>query len=248
MALKIPPVIGHRGAAAYAPENTLDGIRTAAEMGLKWVEFDVKLTKDSIPILFHDETLDRTTNASGLVMDRTYEEIRELEAGQWFSEGFTGVKVPTLEEAVEVLLKHDMGMNLEIKPCPGREKETAEATLDLLSQIWDDHDKLLISSFQYVSLEAAMDMAPDWARGLLLEKDWPENWKELAEYLDVTTININGNTCTREMVEDIIDLKKQILAYTVNDPLRARVLRSWGVDAVFTDDPDAVGPHLFRVN
>lgn len=248
MKLKIPPVIGHRGAAAYAPENTLESIRTAAEMGVQWVEFDVKLTKDSVPILFHDETLDRTTNGSGLVAERTLDEIRDLEAGSWFSDGFAGIKIPTLEEAIDVLMQHNLGMNLELKPCPGREKETAEATLDLLSKVWDEHDKILISSFQYVSLETAMDMAPDWARGLLLETEWPDNWKELADYLDATTININGNTATRDMVEEIIDLEKPILAYTINDPLRARLLRSWGVDAVFTDDPDAIKSNLFAVN
>src|SRR5690242_8989223 len=97
--LKLPSVIGHRGAAAYAPENTLESIRTAAEIGVKWVELDVKLTKDSIPIIFHDDTLERTTSGYGLVAETKYEDIRELEAGMWFSEGFTGVVVPTLEEA-----------------------------------------------------------------------------------------------------------------------------------------------------
>lgn len=248
MRIKLPPVIGHRGAAAYAPENTLESIRTAAEMGVTWVEFDVKLTLDSIPILFHDDTLERTTNGSGPVAQHTYDHIRNLEAGSWFSDGFAGIKIPTLEEAVEVLLEHNMGVNVEIKPCPGREKETAEAILDVLSQIWDDHDKLLLSSFSYVSLEAAMDMAPDWARGILFESEWPDNWKDLVDYLDVTTVNIDGRTATREMVEEIIDLEKPILAYTINDPLQARKLRSWGVDAVFTDDPDAVSMDLFKVN
>ena len=248
MPIKIPRIIGHRGVAAYAPENTLEGIRTAAEMGLEWVELDVKLTKDGVPIIFHDEELDRTTNGSGFVMLKTYEEICDLECGSWFGDSFAGIKIPTLEEAVDVLLQHNLGLNLELKPCPGREKETAEAALDILSQIWDDHDRLLISSFQHVSLEAAMDVAADWHRGLLLPEEWPENWKDLAEYLDVATVNVNAKAVTREQVDTLMDMEKHILAYTVNDAQTARKLQSWGVDGFFSDSPDMIKDAILRVH
>lgn len=248
MPLKLPHIIGHRGAAGYAPENTLEGIHTAADMGITWVELDVKLTKDQVPIIFHDETLERTTNGSGLVAEATYEDIKQLEAGSWYSDSFAGIRIPTLEEAIDVLLERGMGLNLEIKPCPGREKETAEVALDLLSQIWDDHDRILISSFQHVSLETAFDMAEDWHRGFLLPEEWPENWREFAEYLKVSAVNINGNTCTREQVEDIADMGLPILAYTINDPDRGRFLQRWGVDGFFSDVPDVLKDALFRVH
>ncbi|MBL8638203.1 MAG: glycerophosphoryl diester phosphodiesterase [Alphaproteobacteria bacterium] len=248
MSLKIPSVIGHRGAAAYAPENTLDSIRTAADMGAKWVELDVKLTKDFVPIIFHDDDLDRTTNGHGPVANTNFEDIQDLEAGSWFSESFAGIKIPTLEEAIDVILHHNLGVNLEIKPCPGREKDTAEAMLDLLSQIWDDADRLLLSSFSFVSLETALDMAPEWARGVLFESDLPENWKDLAQYLEATTINIDGRTVKRETVEEIIDLEKRVLAYTINDVHLARRLRSWGVDSFFTDDLETIHDGLFKTH
>lgn len=238
MPLKIPRIIGHRGACAYAPENTIASIRTAAELGVKWVELDVKLTRDQVPIIFHDEELDRTTSGSGLVKNFDWKDLQELDAGSWFGESFIGTPIPTLEETVDELTRLGLGFNLEIKPCPGREKETTEVALDLMSRIWDNHDGLLISSFQHVSLETAMDMASDWARGLLLDTEWPPNWKELAEYLDVVSVNINGNEVTREQVEDIIDQEKMVMAYTINDPRRALILEAWGVDAVFTNVPD----------
>ncbi|HAJ89723.1 MAG TPA: glycerophosphoryl diester phosphodiesterase, partial [Rhodospirillaceae bacterium] len=159
MPLKLPTIIGHRGAKAYAPENTLESIHTAADMGCKWVELDVKLTKDMVPIIMHDDDLDRTTNGHGPVAEITYADLCNLEAGSWFSESFSGIKIPPLEEAIEVILARDLGVNLEIKPCPGREKDTAEAMLDQLSQYWDDRDRLLISSFSHVSLETAAEMA-----------------------------------------------------------------------------------------
>ncbi|MDB2683213.1 glycerophosphodiester phosphodiesterase family protein [Alphaproteobacteria bacterium] len=246
--LKLPKIIGHRGAADYAPENTLQGIHTAADMGVEWVELDVKLTKDDVPILFHDDTLERTTNGSGNVKDFTLEELKELEAGHWFSDGFYGVNIPTLEEAVDVLLERDLGLNLEIKACPGRERETAEIALDVLAGIWDDHDKLLISSFSNVSLEAAQEMASDWHRGFLLPEEWPENWEEIAEYLQVSTVHFNGNLCSRDHVGLLQALQKPLLAYTINDPDRARLLQSWGVDGFFTDAPDVLQDGLLTVH
>ncbi len=249
MTFKLPRIIGHRGAAAYAPENTLEGLHTAADMGIEWVELDVKITKDYVPILFHDDTLERTTNGGDRpVAECTYEEIRALEAGSWFGESFTGIKIPTLEEALEVLIERDLGLNLEIKPCPGREKETAEAALDVLSTIWDDHDRLLISSFSHVSMETAFDMAGDWRRGFLLPEEWPENWKELAEYLGVSTFHINGNAVTRDHIDELLELEKPILAYTINDPDRANILQNWGVDGFFSDEPDVIREELFSVH
>lgn len=217
-------------------------------MGMRWVELDVKLTHDQVPVLFHDETLERTTNGSGKIAETDYEALKQLECGSWFADSFTGIQVPTLEEAIEVLIERDLGLNLEIKPCPGREIETAEVALDMLSQFWDDHENLLISSFQHVSLETAMDMAVDWARGLVLPEVWPENWADLTQYLQLTTLHVNGHTVSRADVERILDLEKTVLAYTINEPDRARILQSWGVDGFFSDAPDAVKDGLFTVH
>jgi glycerophosphoryl diester phosphodiesterase len=253
MPLKLPPVIGHRGAAAYAPENTLEGIHTAADINIDWVELDVKLTKDDIPIIFHDDTLERTTNGSGLVAETTYEDIKQLEAGSWFSDSFAGIKIPTLEEAIEVLINRNLGLNLEIKPCKGREKETAEVALDILSQYWDDHNRLLISSFDPISLEAAQDVANDWARGLLLAPEGEEGiinpeWKDLADYLNVKTVNLGTQIATQEIVEEIIELDLHPLIYTVNDPIEARMFQGWGVASQFSDEPDVIAENLLTVH
>jgi glycerophosphoryl diester phosphodiesterase len=239
--MKFPKIIGHRGACNYAPENTLESIATAAELGADRVEIDVKLTKDFVPIIFHDEDLSRTTNGSGLVAETMYDDIQNLEAGSWYAPSFAGAKIPTLEEAVDAILKHGMGLNLEIKPCPGREKETAEAAMDALSRIWDDADKLLLSSFQHVSLEIAKEMAPEWKRGLLLSEP-RRDWQDLAKHLDVAAINFDGNKAAfnREMIEVYIEAGYGTLAYTINSAQRAKTLFSWGVDGVFTDVPDVI--------
>ncbi len=248
MSLKLPRIIGHRGCAGYAPENTLVSIHTAADMGVEWIELDIKLTKDEIPVIFHDETLDRTTNGSGNIADKTLEELKELDCGGWYGESFAGIQIPTLEEAIDVLLERNLGLNLEIKPCAGKEKDTAEIALDLLSTIWDDHDRLLISSFQHVSLETAADMAGDWHRGLILSKDFPEELENLVKYLEVSTVNVNADHITQDQVNMIMDMEKQILAYTVNQPDKARLLQSWGVDIFFSDVPDMLQETIFTVH
>jgi glycerophosphoryl diester phosphodiesterase len=238
--LLIPKVIGHRGAKAYAPENTLASIHTAADLGIEWVELDVKLTKDNVPIIFHDEELNRCTGASGLVCEMDFKSLRELDAGSWFGDSFIGEKIPSLEEALNAILERNMSVNLEIKPCPGREVETAEVMLDMATRIWPEElPAPLISSFQHVSLETARDMIAEWPRGLLLDEHL-ENWKDIAEYLEIATLNINGGTATREQIEEYIELQKPILAYTINDPQKARELVRWGVDGFFSDNPDII--------
>lgn len=238
--LVIPKVIGHRGAKAYAPENTLSSIHAAADLGVEWVEVDVKLTKDSVPIIFHDEKLDRCTDGSGLVRDMDFREIQELDAGLWYGESFLGEKIPTLEGLLNAVLERGMGVNLEIKPCPGREVETAEVMLDVATRIWpDDLPPPLLSSFQHVSLETAFDMMPEWPRGFLMDEHI-DNWKEIAEHIQAATININGNMIKRAELEEYMEYGKPILAYTINQPDKARELIRWGVDSLFADNPDVI--------
>lgn len=248
--IKLPQIIGHRGACGYAPENTLESIQTAADMGIEWVELDVKLTADDVPIIFHDDTLDRTTNGSGKVAETSWADIKELDAGSWFADSFYEARVPTLEQALDLIIELDLGLNLEIKPCPGREVETAQIALDILSRIWDDHDKIMISSFSDISLETVAEMTGgDWAIGYLID-EMPENWRDMAKHLNAATVNINGNRedLKREFIEDIIDEGYGILAYTINDPFRAQELLNWGIDGVFTDEPDTIRDELFSMH
>lgn len=238
--LTIPRVIGHRGAKAYAPENTLSSLHTAADLGIDWVEVDVKLTKDGVAVLFHDDELERCTSGSGLVRDKTWAELQELDAGSWFGESFLNERIPSLEDALNVILERGMGVNLEIKPCEGREVETAEVMLDVATRIWpEDRPPPLVSSFLHVSLETARDMMPEWPRGLLMEEHLP-NWLELAQYLEAATINIDGRKATPEQIDQYLEYRKPVLAYTINDPDLAGRLFSLGISAVFSDCPDVI--------
>jgi glycerophosphoryl diester phosphodiesterase len=235
--LSLPRVIGHRGAAEAAPENTLASFREAKRQGAAWVEFDAKLSADNRAFLLHDDNIDRTSNAAGAARALTYDELRVLDAGSWKGPQFAGEKMPLLAEALALFAQEDLQFNLELKPCPGRARDTAKIVLDELAHLWPAaKPKPLISSFVLECLEIARDQAPELPRGLLLE-DHPVNWLDLAQNLKADTVNIWDQAATPEWVAEIKAEGYGLLVYTVNDAARARQLIDWGVDGIFTDAP-----------
>ena len=234
----LPRVIGHRGAAGHAPENTLAGLQAAAALGVTMVEVDVKLTADEVPILMHDERLDRTTDGRGAVRKAPWAAIRGLDAGRWFGPAFAGTRVPRLEEALAVALALDLAINLEIKPCRGRELETAARTIAVTASLWPaDRPPPLISSFSALSLGVAAHAAPAWPRGFLAGRPYP-GWRATARRLGATLVGIDHKYATESRAARCRAAGFPLLAYTVNDPIRARTLDDFGVSSVFSDTPD----------
>lgn len=240
--MKFPSLIGHRGLAGVAPENTLTGLRKAAEMGLSMVEVDLKLTIEGRVILFHDDTVDRTTDGFGPVREMDLDEISSLDAGYSFSKDFAGEAIPTLEEAIDLLEALNLQINLEIKPCPGRDKETARIAMSLAQDCWPrDLTPPLITSFSQDALLVARGVAPDWPFGLLADR-LPKDWKTQAKAINAVSVNLNQAYLTKKKVGEIKDEGLAVLAWTVNSPDRANELYGWGVDAVFTDNPALTTP------
>lgn len=108
-------IFAHRGASNYAPENTMAAFELAVSQGAEGIETDVHLTKDNIPVIIHDEKIDRTTNNTGLVKDYTYDEIRQLDAGSWMSKSFSKETIISLEEFLKWIKDKDLLMNVELK-------------------------------------------------------------------------------------------------------------------------------------
>ena len=235
-----PRVIGHRGAASHAPENTLAGIRKAAALGVRMIEVDAKLTADNVPILMHDDALNRTTSGSGPVRQASLTTIRTLDAGAWFGSGFAGEPVPTLAEALDLCLSLGLAINIEIKPCKGRERETAAASLAEAREIWPaDRPPPLVSSFAPDAVAVALDVAPDWPRSLLFDR-MPKDLQAAIEMLKPATLNTSHKRLSARIVTRLKATGLPLLAYTVNDPSRAEALFAMGVDGVFSDVPDAI--------
>lgn len=145
-------VAGHRGWMAKYPDNTMPGFRAAIELGVDQIEFDVRATKDGELIVMHDETVDRTTNGTGLVCEKTLAEIKALDAGIYMGEQFRGTQVPTFIELMDYVKDHPtLTLDVELKeaPLPGRE-ELAYSVCDRVLKIIDDYgytDRVVINSF-----------------------------------------------------------------------------------------------------
>lgn len=237
--LDLPPVIGHRGAAARAPENTLAGFREARRLGCSWVEFDVRLTADGVPVVCHDSRLRRTTDGHGLISRLPAAMVRAYDAGRHFDPGFADERVPTLDEVLAVAGELGLGVNVEIKADRGLAAATAEAVADALRRFAGRLHGVLVSSFIVEALEAFRPLMPEIATGLLLGR-LPGGWHALAERLGCTTINLAQHRLTPTRVARLSAAGYPVLAYTVNDPARAQTLYEWGVTSVFSDKPDII--------
>jgi glycerophosphoryl diester phosphodiesterase len=235
----LPAVIGHRGSAARAPENTLAALCRAAAAGCSWVEFDVRLSGDGTPVLCHDETLDRTTSGTGPVAAQSLAAIRGLDAGAWFAPEFAGERVPTLAEALGLCSELALGANIELKAERGREYATAAAVAASLRRPARRPPGVLVSSFALPALLALRLVAPQLPRGILFRLV-PCGWRRIAHRLGGAVIGADHRRLTPRRVAEIRTAGYPLAAYTVNDPARARALYAWGVTSVFSDAPDII--------
>jgi glycerophosphoryl diester phosphodiesterase len=224
--LQLPKVIGHRGAMAYAPENTLASFREARRRGATWVETDIKLTADGVPIVMHDASLKRTTGVDRLVALTPSAELPK--------------DVPTFEEAIACFQELGLGCNVEIKPCEGREAETARVAVATLRRRWPSTlPPPLLSSFKPESPAAAREAAPEFARAILLG-ELNGDWRVRADAVGAEGVNTDGKKLAPGRARDVKQAGFALSVYTIDDPAQARALVAMGVDCVITDMPDVI--------
>ncbi|PTB18205.1 glycerophosphodiester phosphodiesterase [Trinickia symbiotica] len=236
-----PRVVAHRGGGALAPENTLAAIDTGARFGLRMIEFDAKLSSDDVVFLLHDDKVDRTSNGRGDAAGMTYAELEALDAGSWFDARFAGERMPTLEAVAARCAVLGLAANVEIKPCPGREAATARRVATEAARLWAGAMlPPLLSSFSFEALAAARGAAPALPRGLLFG-GVPADWRSQTAALECVSLHADHRKLDARLVEQIKAEGLFILAYTVNDPARARELAQWGVDTICTDRIDLIG-------
>lgn len=240
MLLKLPNVIGHRGACGYAPENTVASMLKARELGAQWVEFDVMLTGCGEAIIIHDFTLERTTNGQGQVSTLHYPAIAELDCGSWFSQQFLGERVPTLSSLLDSLTSLSLAINIEIKPNFGCELRAVLKAIEVLEQCWSERkNDILVSSFSRAVIKNMHYLYPEYHLGFIID-EWNPDWEEIVERYQCVSLHVDHSVLTEERVNQIKSANKLVLAYTVNDACRAKELFSWGVDSVFSDFPDRI--------
>ncbi|MFF3321721.1 glycerophosphodiester phosphodiesterase [Streptomyces sp. NPDC002889] len=250
-----PQVIAHRGASAYAPENTLAAVDLAHEMGFVWVENDVQRTRDGELVVVHDDSLARTTDVEQLFPDRapwkvgnfTAAEITTLDAGSWRGAQWAGARVPTLKEYLNRVDDNGQKLLLEIKKpelYPGIEQDT----LRVLGEAgwldpWHVRQRLVVQSFDAHSVRAVHARRPDIITGFL----GTPPVADLTSYAAFTDqINPSHTSLNAEYVAAVHALKSphgtplRVSTWTVNDAAGAVRVAGFGVDGIITNNPDVV--------
>jgi glycerophosphoryl diester phosphodiesterase len=231
-----PRLIAHRGGGILAPENTLAAIRLGQSLGFRAAEIDVKLSRDGVALLMHDSTLDRTTSGSGPAGDRDWVELAALDAGGWYAEAFRGERIPGFAEVARELRSQGTAANVEIKPSPGRERETGLAVAAQAASLWDGAGIApLLSSFSVEALAAAREAAPHLPRGLIVDRPQDEDLERLA-HLQAVSLHCDRHFVTPELISRTHDAGCRLLAWTVNNPPEAKRLLAWGADGIITDN------------
>ena len=236
-----PRIVGHRGAGTLAPENTLASLRLAHALHCKGVEFDAMLGRDDEPVLMHDARLGRTVAGTQAVWALESSDLRERDAGAWFSRAHAGERVPSLRDALHLCMSLGLWMNLEIKPARRRDAaRTGAAVARVLRECTSlpgTVPPMVVSSFEPSALAAFAGQVPACPIALLVGHV-PRDWAARVAALEAGALHVNAARLTRRRIEALRASGLRILAYTVNDPDRAAELLAWGVDAICTDRPD----------
>lgn len=234
--MKKPIIIAHRGASAYAPENTMAAFRKALEMRAGGIEIDVHLTKDGYPVVVHDQQLGRTCNGTGLIKGKTLQELKKLDFGSWFSEEFENEPIPTLEEVMDLISTEDILFNIELKSgavlYPGIERLVVE-----MVKKYKMEERVIISSFNHYSLLEVKRIAPEIKIGLLYSAGLVEPW-EYAKRLGAEAIHPLYISIPPEAVKACNENGVLVNPYTIDKPEHIKLAALAGVDGIITNVPD----------
>ncbi len=226
-----PMIVGHRGAAGLAPENTLPAFQAAADLGIDGVEFDVQRTLDGHLVVFHDAEVDRVTDGSGPIYEMTLDAVRQLDAGSTFDPRFRGERVPTLRDVFDFLRGNDLLVMVELKDpwrFPGIEAEVAS-----LIRESGLVERASVRSFYHAALHVMFRLAPEIALSELWFDRLPGD-----DEVTFRAINALYALYTPETIAQIHRRGQLATAWTVNDLDEARRLVAAGIDGLTTNYPD----------
>lgn len=232
-----PVVLAHRGDRVHAPENTLPSFELAFSHGADAIELDARLTADGHIVVFHDATLERTTNGKGRVARKTLTELRALDAGSYFSERFRGERIPVLDEVFDALGKK-LIINVELKNYDTPGDDLVERVCDLVVKC-GLQDRVIFSSFLARNLNKARRLLPGVPRGLLAVRHLAGAWARSFGFSfgDYALLSPCIDDVDSHAVQRVHRLRRRLFVWTVNKAEDIKRLNGWGVDGIFTDDP-----------
>lgn len=232
--------LGHRGASHDAPQNTLAAFRLANEYGADGYELDVHLTRDGVPVVIHDFTVDKTTDGTGPVASFTLAELKRLDAGIKFSPQFAGERIPTLAEVFDVLPPHSI-VNVELKTRSIGDNGLERATIHLIRER-GLQDRVIVSSFNPFSLLRVRRFAPELKIGLLYAPDLPLYLRRawFRGLVRPHALHPHYRMVDERYMQWARRQGYEVNVWTVDDPEGMRRLAALGVNAIITNRPDVL--------
>jgi glycerophosphoryl diester phosphodiesterase len=231
-------LIGHRGAAGLAPENTISSFIQASRLKLNWVEFDTRMCATGEWVVIHDETLDRTTNGTGLVAETPYEFIKTLEAGSWFNPQFKNQRVPLLSETLNCLVELNIHPNIEIKPLHCEKNNKILKIQSFLAQLESSWPKTLppplVSSFDWEILLIIQSCTKKIPLGYVVKEASTQIIDTVLKH-EFNTLHCDHKTLLATVLHYAKACRLPLLVYTVNEAQQVQKLLDAGALAVFSD-------------
>ncbi|MFS0821515.1 glycerophosphodiester phosphodiesterase [Bacillus sp. 1P02SD] len=227
----------HRGASAYCPENTMSAFKKAYELKADMLELDVQLTKDGEVIVYHDFFLDKRTNGRGFVHEHTLTEVKQLDAGSWFSESFTGERIPTFEEVL-AWSKDKIWLNIELKQLEHLDEPLAKKVVDLIEH-YGMEDQVQIMSFNHASLVQARRCS----KKIITSAISASRMLNPAEYLrsiQAQVLNVPVIHLSPRLVEELHNQGFYVHGSMSDDLNVWKTILAWGIDAMDTNIPDVM--------
>src|SRR5215213_7871369 len=255
--MKLPLIIGHRGASAVAPENTMAAFREAIAVGCDGIEFDVRLTRDRVPVVIHDSTLHRTAGLPHRVAELTWSELENVDVGSWFARSkrvppgsFANETIPSLKQLFTLFKSNDLNLFLEMK-CDSRleHRPLAEACCRLI----DEHsftERVIVECFDLTALTVIKDINRE-IKTVALFQPALSNPSVLLDQrvIDQTTsigasaLALHYRLARPSLVQKAKDAGLRVAVWTVDDPTWIQHAQSIGVDALITNNPAAMLGH-----
>jgi len=232
-----PTIFAHRGASTHAPENTIAAFELAITQKADAIELDAKLCGDGQVVVIHDQSVDRTTNGSGKVLEMPLAALKELDAGNWFGAQFSEEPLPTLAE-VFAAVGNKIFINVELTNYASVFDDLPYKVVQLVKK-YELQDSVLFSSFNPIALRRAHKLLPEVPLGLLalpgFAGAWARSW--LGNWVPYKALHPDFESTTPQLIAKQHEQGKRVYVWTVNDSKKMQQLFEWGADGIFTDDP-----------
>lgn len=229
-------IFAHRGASKYAPENTMAAFKLAYEMGAEGIETDVQLTKDNIPVLIHDERVKRTTDGTGYIKDLTWNQIKQFDAGSWFSKKFSGTRIISLDEFLQWIQFKPLYLNIELKNNRIAYKHIESIVYERVAH-YQLLDRTILSTFNQNSVQQMKKFQKQIEVAFLTSKH-NRNLVAYAKELGAHALHIKYRLLKPQLLKACRRENIAVRVYTINKKAHMMCCFTKGCNGVFTDVPD----------